>query len=71
MIKVSELRNYRRDSDNLNRLQDRILETYEQGEKSFNYYPNPDLTEIEKDIIRESGYNISWNSACFWYEISW
>lgn len=42
------------------------------GRTSFKLYiqDKDDLRDWELDEIREKGYNICWNSACLWYEVS-
>ncbi len=43
------------------------------GETTFNFntggkhFTAAEITEIEDKL----GYNISWNSPCLWYEVSW
>jgi hypothetical protein len=49
-----------------------INDAIEDYKCKFNYIINQenDFTDTELDYIRGLGYEIYWNSACLWYEVS-
>ena len=59
-------------SDTYNRFLDALQCTIDKRESSFSFYPitEDDFTEVEIKYIKDMGYNIIWNSACQWYNIS-
>lgn len=44
----------------------------ENGKRDCNFFTDGHhLSDTELEMVRRLGYEVSWNRACLWYEISW
>ena len=69
---VSELAKTAKHSESYYYLLDKILKANSKGSKSFNFKELKEtLHNWEINEVRNKGYEINWNRACQWYEVSW
>lgn len=53
-------------------IQNNIETAVEHGGFSVNVFTDgKHLEQAEMDSLRRDGFEVFWNSACLWYEVSW